>query len=417
MANELLLALDLGTTTLAGRLFRTDGELCAEATLFNPQGAFGADVLRRMEASLSGDAVALQLALQAGINELVTLLLNQCQASREQIVRAAAAGNPAISCLLQGLPVETLLYPPHRPPSNSSVRLQIDCLSVPLFLFPLVSGYVGGDLVAVLYGFEPCADKTFFVDVGTNGEMALYAAGQWWVTSVAAGPAFEGGNIACGMVASEGAVTGVSLKDDRIVLQVRGGGLPIGLCGSGLTEVISVALEAGLLDKDGTIIDADNVANNLSRYISHNDQGRTICLYRDAKTKLELTQDDIRQFQLAKGAVYAGAECLLARAGIASEELSAAVVTGALGFSIGRDVLSAVGMLPEKLIEKVTFYDGGVIAGLNRFLLNAHGAEGVDAEVQVLTDSLRPYPLSGTPHFEKAFVAALNFPNGGIDAD
>lgn len=415
MANELLLALDLGTTTLAGRLFSADGELCAEATLFNPQGVFGADVLRRMEASLAGEAAALQLALQDGVDELVTMLLDQCHASRAHIVRAAAAGNPAISCLLQGLPVETLLYPPHRPPSKSSVWLQLDCLPVPLFLFPLVSGYVGGDLVAVLYGFEPCADKTFFVDVGTNGEMALYACGKWWVTSVAAGPAFEGGNIACGMVASVGAVTGVSLEDDRIVLEVRGGGLPRGLCGSGFTEAMSVMLAAGLIDTGGTIVDVDDVATNLSRYLSHNDQGRTICLYRDAKTRLELTQDDIRQFQLAKGAVYAGAECLLARAGITSDELAAAVVTGALGFSIGRNVLSAVGMLPEGLIEKVTFYDGGVIAGLSRYVLNAHGAD-VDAEVQALTDSLRPYPLSGTPQFEKAFVAALNFPTRKIDA-
>lgn len=416
MDNELLLALDLGTTTLAGRLFSADGELFAEATLFNPQGKFGADVLRRMEASLAGEGVELQRALKQGIDDLVTLLLNQCHATRTQIVCAAAAGNPAISCLLQGLPVETLLYPPHRPPSNSSVWLQLDCLPVPLFLFPLVSGYVGGDLVAVLYAFEPCADNTFFVDVGTNGEMALYAAGQWWVTSVAAGPAFEGGNIVCGMVASAGAVTGVTLEGDRIELQVRGGGLPRGLCGSGLTEAISVALEAGLIGKDGTIVDADDVANNLSRYIGHNEQGRTLCLYRDAKTRLELTQEDIRQFQLAKGAVYAGAQCLLARAGITSEELAAAVVTGALGFSIGRKVLSAVAMLPEQLIGKVTFYDGGVIAGLSRYLLNAHAAD-VEAEVQELTDSLRSYPLSGTPHFEKAFVAALNFPNGEIDAD
>jgi uncharacterized 2Fe-2S/4Fe-4S cluster protein (DUF4445 family) len=416
MANELLLALDLGTTTLAGRLFSIDGELCAEATLFNPQGVFGADVLRRMEASLAGEATALQLALQRGIDELVTLLLDQCHASRAQIVRAAGAGNPAISCMLQGLAVETLLYPPHRPPSGLSVWLQLDCLPVPLFLFPLVSGYVGGDLVAVLYAFAPCADKTFFVDVGTNGEMALYAAGQWWVTSVAAGPAFEGGNIACGMVASAGAVTGVELAGERIVLQVRGGGLPCGLCGSGLIEAISVALAAGLIASDGTIVDADDVATNLSRYIGHNDQGRTLCLYRDAKTRLELTQDDIRQFQLAKGAVYAGAQCLLARAGLASVELTAAVVTGALGFSMGHNVLSAVAMLPEDLIEKVTFYDGGVIAGLSRYLISSHAVD-VEAEVQALTDSLRSYPLSGTPHFEKAFVAALNFPNGENDTD
>lgn len=414
MATDLLLALDLGTTTLAGRLFSADGELCAEATLFNPQVVFGADVLRRMEASLAGNSDALQLALQRGIDELVTLLLDQCHAERSSIVRAAAAGNPAISCLLQGLPVRSLLYPPHRPPADVLSWLQLDCLPVPLFLFPLVSGYVGGDLVAVLYGFSPCGDNSFFVDVGTNGEMALYANGHWWVTSVAAGPAFEGGNIACGMVASAGAITAVSVVDDRLLLQVRGGGLPRGLCGSGLTDLIGVALETGLIAADGTIADSDCLATNLSRYISSNDQGRTLCIYRDAKTCLELTQDDIRQFQLAKGAIYAGAECLLARAGISGEQLSAAVVTGALGFSIGPQSLAAVSMLPEEIVDKVTFVDGGVIAGLCRYLLQADDAGG---NVEQLAATLRPYPLSGTPHFEQAFVAALNFSNRKFEVD
>lgn len=406
MATELLLALDLGTTTLAGRLFSADGHLCAEATIFNPQGHYGADVLRRMEASLSGESQALQLALQRGMDDLLTSLLDQCQAHRSSIVRAAAACNTAISCLLQGLPVESLLYPPHRPPANLSTWLHLDFLPVPLFLFPPVSGYVGGDLVAVLYGASPCDDNSFFVDVGTNGEMALFANGDWWVTSVAAGPAFEGGNIACGMVASAGAITGVSVEDDRMSFQVRGGGLPRGLCGSGLIDLIAVALETGLIANDGTIADVDDLDTNLSRYIGSNDQGRTLCLYRDAKVQLELTQDDVRQFQLAKGAIYAGVECLLARAGIDADQLSAAVVTGALGFSLRRESLEAVSMLPEDVVGKVTFVDGGVVAGVCRYLKQGDSAE---SRVQNLAESLRPYPLSGTPHFEQAFVAALNF--------
>ncbi|MEA3464683.1 MAG: ASKHA domain-containing protein [Thermodesulfobacteriota bacterium] len=408
MAQKLLLALDLGTTTLSGRLLTVDGEVCAEATLFNPQGCFGADVLRRMEAAVAGDGEALQQALYRGIDDLVTLMLEQCQAHRQDIVRAGAAGNPAISCLLQGLPVENLLYPPHRPVSKAAAWLHLEMLPVPLFLFPLVSGYVGGDLVAVLYAFADCAPGTFFVDVGTNGEMAVYNGEQWWVTSVAAGPAFEGGNIACGMVATTGAVTGVKLEQDRLQLQVRGDGLPRGLCGSGLVEAIAASLDGGLIDTTGTIVDADDVATNLSRYLGHDDQGRTLCLYRDAKTLLQLTQNDIRQFQLAKGAVYAGAQCLLARANMTAEDLDCAIVTGALGFSMGRDVLKSVAMLPLNMIEKVIFYDGGVIAGLGRYLMQ--GDDG-DGDVQRLAESLHPYPLSGTPHFEQAFVAALNFPD------
>ncbi len=408
MANnsqQLLLALDLGTTTLAGRLLNLAGEVCAEATLFNPQGRHGADVVRRMEAAMSGFAAELQQDLHQGIADLVTRLLNQCHAQRAQITAAAAAGNPAISCLLQGLPVDKLLYPPHLPPSRAATMVNLPCLPVALFLFPLVSGYVGGDLVAVLYPFANCTGGTFFVDVGTNGEMALFNGEQWWVTSVAAGPAFEGGNISCGMVATTGAVTGISLDGDRLKLQVRGGGQPRGLCGSGLVEAIGAALAGGLIAADGTIADADDVDNNLTRYLGHNAQGRTLCLYRDAKTVLQLSQDDIRQFQLAKGAIYAGAECLVARAGMAIDDLHTVVVTGALGFSMGSQVMKDVALLPGNMIEKVMFCDGGVISGLTSYLISGNAAQ-----LQQLADDLHPYPLSGTPRFEQAFVAALNFP-------
>jgi uncharacterized 2Fe-2S/4Fe-4S cluster protein (DUF4445 family) len=402
----LFLALDLGTTTLGARLLTADGTLCAEGTLYNPQGQYGSDVVRRMEVALAGDGPVLQRLLRQGIADLVADLLAQCHAEASDIVAAAGAGNPAISCLLQGLAVDKLLYPPHRPPTRKAALVQLDCLPVPLFLFPLVSGYVGGDLVAVLYQFADCPAGTFFIDVGTNGEMALFTGDQWWVTSVAAGPAFEGGNISCGMVAAAGAVTDVHLVGDKLNLEVRGGGLPRGLCGSGLTSAISAALAGGLIAADGTIADADDVDSNLARYIGSNQHGRTLCFYRDATTLLQLTQDDIRQFQLAKGAVYAGAECLLARAGMAADDLHSVILTGALGFSLAADILNAVALLPENMIKKVIFYDGGVIAGLSRYLVH-----GCDAQaVQCLADALKPYPLSGTPHFEQAFVAALNFP-------
>jgi uncharacterized 2Fe-2S/4Fe-4S cluster protein (DUF4445 family) len=280
------------------------------------------------------------------------------------------------------------------------------CLPVPLFLFPLVSGYVGGDLVAVLYQCGDCDAGTFVVDVGTNGEMALFNGEQWWVTSVAAGPAFEGGNISCGMVATTGAVTGVTLDGERLKLQVRGSSQPLGLCGSGLVEAISAGIAGGLIAADGTIADIDDVDNNLTRYLGHNAQGRTLCLYRDAKTLLQLSQDDIRQFQLAKGAIYAGAECLVARAGMSIDALNTVIVTGALGFSMGRRAMKDVALLPENMIKKVIFSDGGVIAGLSSYLIRGNAES-----LQRLTTTLHPYPLSGTPHFEQAFVAALNFPS------
>ncbi len=156
---KLLLAFDLGTTTLAGRLLAPDGAVLAEAEARNPQAEFGADVIRRLEAALGGRELLLQASLVEGLEVLISELLAQAGRSRSAIIAAAAAGNPAISYLLRRLPAQEILFPPHRPQETAGaflapVALGLD-LPVPLYLFPLVSGYVGGDLVAFLLAAEP----------------------------------------------------------------------------------------------------------------------------------------------------------------------------------------------------------------------------------------------------------------------
>nr|WP_320115334.1 ASKHA domain-containing protein [uncultured Desulfuromonas sp.] len=406
MASSLSLALDLGTTTLCGRLLDGDGHVVAEQTLFNPQTEFGSDVIRRLEVAHAGGGESLAQALIDGIGQVTDLLLRQAGASSQDIGRAAAAGNSAISLLLQQQPVASLLFPPHRPPQTDGISLTVPAVPVPLYLFPLVSGYVGGDLVAVLYSHPNPAPGTFFIDVGTNGEMALYTGTQWWVSSVAAGPAFEGGNIASGMPAGPGAICRVALDADRLALQTCDGGRPLGLCGSGLVDLIAAARRGGLIDVHGTIVAADAIDNNLVRYLCEVEGQAALQLYRDARHRVVVTQEDIRNFQLAKAAVHAGAECLLARADMTSDALTGVVVTGALGFSLAADCLRTVGLLPSAMIDKVAFEQGGVLNGLARYLCPSGGEENVEA----LAHRLRPYPLSGTPRFERAFVAAMDFP-------
>jgi len=258
-------------------------------------------------------------------------------------------------------------------------------LPVPLYLFPLISGYVGGDLVAFLFSQQPHEPGTFWLDVGTNGEMAVFNGQEWWTTSVAAGPAFEGGQILCGMAVQPGAVERVRLRGDSLQLEVIGGMLPQGLCGSGLTEAIAAGLEGGLIDSRGKIVDPMEVTTNLSQIL--------------------LTQQDVRNFQLAKGAVKAGAECLLEKAGLKTVQIQMAVVTGAFGFSLAPAGLQRVAMLPENMVNKVRFVPGGALEGVCRFLCDPKGF----VRVQALADTLRSYPLSGTPAFEKAFLRALDF--------
>jgi uncharacterized 2Fe-2S/4Fe-4S cluster protein (DUF4445 family) len=411
-----LLALDLGTTTLAGRLIDRHGGVLAEAKLANPQREAGSDVIRRLEASLKGEGARLQALLVSGIESLLSELLAQAGCSRGEISAAAAAGNPAISYLLRRLPVDAILFPPHRPSERAGVfldpaELGLD-LPVPLYLFPLVSGYVGGDLVAFLYGFDGISDSRltphapcFFLDIGTNGEMALFDGRGWRTTSVAAGPAFEGGEISCGMAVQPGAVESVRLRGDSLRLSVIGGGPPRGICGSGLAAAIAAALDGGLIDGGGSIVDPGEVATNLARCIVDTPSGRALRLYRDASVEILLTQQDIRNFQLAKGALKAGAECLLARAGLDSGLIHQVVVTGAFGFSLPPEVLKRVALLPPNMVDKVRFAAAGALAGVCRLLIDPSAPD----KVQRLADVLKPYPLSGTLAFEKAFVASLDF--------
>ncbi|MEJ2201789.1 MAG: ASKHA domain-containing protein, partial [Desulfuromonadaceae bacterium] len=241
--------------------------------------------------------------------------------------------------------------------------------------------------------------------VGTNGEMALYASGRGWVTSVPAGPAFEGGEIGCGMAALPGAVRHVTVHEDSWELETVDDLAPCGVCGSGLVAIIAAALDGGLIDRQGTIVTADRIQTNLSRYIVATADGPALRLYRDARIDLLLTQQDIRQFQLAKGAVRAGVECLLQRAGVLADQVEEVVLTGAFGFSLLPNVLKRVAILPETVVEKVRFMPAGALAGVIRFLREPRAVGVLDA----LTGTLRPYPLSGTPAFEKAFLRALDF--------
>lgn len=403
------LALDLGTTTLVGRLLTVAGEVAAESRLPNPQIGVAADIIRRLEAARSGQAQELQQLLVQGIHALTDELFRQAGMTADRLQTAAIAGNPGITHLLAGEPVERLLFPPHRPSFRGGQFYPAERFGLAfaglVYLFPLVSGYVGGDLVAFLFGSPESREPTLYVDIGTNAELALFAGDLRLVSSVAAGPAFEAGEIACGMPRRDGAVEEVRVVADRLQLKVVGEGAPLGLCGSGLVTAVAAGLEGGLIDAAGTLLAPAQVATNLARYLDVKEGGAVLRLYRDARIELLLTQDDLRAFQLAKGALRAGIECLLERAALSFADVNAVVVTGAFGTALPPAILKKVAILPDSVIEKVRFEADGVLRGACRFLCST----GAESLVEHMAETLRPYPLSGTPAFEKAFIAALNF--------
>lgn len=243
------------------------------------------------------------------------------------------------------------------------------------------------------------------LDLGTNAELALWDGRRWLVTSAAAGPAFEAGNIACGMPLAPGAVVDVQLAGDRLALSVAGNGRPLGLCGSGLLALVAAARQGGLIDPGGRIVAPEEVGTNLARYLVAAGEGWALCFHRDARGELRLSQDDVRQLQLAKGAVRAGIEVLLDRAGLAAADLAAVGVTGAFGAALPAAAAKGIAMFPAGVLDKLFFVPNGVLDGLCAYLADPQGA----AHLAALQATIQPFPLSGTPAFEERFLRALGF--------
>jgi len=405
-----LLAADLGTTTLAGRLLSASGTLRAEAEVENPQKAFGSDVVRRLDAAKAGHGGDLQRLLSGGVNQLVETLLEQSGCQRAQICAAAVAANPAVTHLLTAEPVDPILFPPHRPKQLWGERVDASCfgvdLPVPLYIFPLLSGYVGGDLLAVLLAADVSAgEPALYIDLGTNAELALWDGQRWLATSVAAGPAFEAAHLSCGISCRPGAVHAVRCCADHFALDVVGRTPPLGLCGSGFFSAIRCGVLTGLIDRRGQLRRAADVETLHARYLIETDDGPAFQLYRDAHRQILIRQSDIRAFQLAKGAVAAGVDCLLERAHLSASQVQNVTLSGALGATLDGPDLKEVALLPEVMLDKVRFVPSAVLDGVQAFLLAAEG----EAWVRRLLMQVKPFPLSGTPSFERRFLQSLDF--------
>ncbi|GFO70120.1 hypothetical protein GMLC_36990 [Geomonas limicola] len=405
-------AFDLGTTTIAASLvdLASAARLAATSSL-NPQRPWGADVLSRLQAAADPTVLAaLQHSLATEMERMAEELLARVDAQPRQLACVAVAGNPAMEQIALGLPSASLAYPPFRPQFSAARETTTAELGwqrdLPAFLFPLPSGFVGGDLVAFLYGCRHSARPgTLYLDLGTNAEMALFDGTRYLATSAAAGPAFEGGNLSCGMAALPGAIAGVSLEGERLKLATIGGVAARGICGSGVLEAVAALLENGVLDRTGRIRPPEEIASNLANRVQQIDGGTAFVLHRDAKATVYLTQEDVRALQLAKGALKAGMEILLARAGLRFEDLAEVVLTGSFGAVLAPQVLKTVGVFNESMVIISGFIREGALLGVERFLVEPEGR----GELEAFTEKIKVLPLSGTAAFEKRFLANLDF--------
>ena len=309
------IAVDIGTTTAALDLVRlSDGEVLGQASMLNAQKQFGQDVLTRItyEYDHPDTGIAdLQRAVVESLNEEIRQLCEKAGIEKEEIREIDVAANCTMMHMLLGVDARSIGRAPYRPEFTKAQKLKAAGIGLwageetMLYCLPSVSAYIGADIVAGVRvcGLHEETEKVLFIDIGTNGEIVLAGGGHLLSCSCAAGPALEGMNISCGMRAADGAVEDVRITEDGIRLTTIGDGEPEGLCGSGILAAVKELLRTGLVKKTGVFVKKDALDPEDYRYdlIRLNGTKRELIL--DDERDLFITQGDVRQVQLAKGAI------------------------------------------------------------------------------------------------------------------
>lgn len=423
------MAFDIGTTTLVGTLIDLrSGRDLAVSSRINPQISFGDDVISRIKHCREEDAgLARQhAAILDAVNALAADAARQAGVGAAEVALAVFAGNTAMQEILCGINPMALGELPFVPAFRGHLRLSAAdfglaaCPHAEALVFPQIGGFVGGDTVAGIIAtqLDRCEEPTLLVDVGTNGEIVLSHRGRLTATSVAAGPAFEGARIINGMRATRGAIEKVVIDGD-VHINVIGDAPPAGLCGTALVDAAAFLLRRGLLDSTGRILGPDetpaDVPAPVRRRLIEADgdyafvlawgevsaTGRPLCLY----------QRDIRELQLANGAIRAGIQILLQLAGIEPGDLGAVLLAGAFGNFIRRRNALRIGMLPPIPHERIRFVGNTASFGAKRVLLSCDAM--ADAE-RVVRETAH-IDLALSPDFQSAFGDAMIFPDGEGD--
>lgn len=400
-------AVDIGTTTIAVYLYRLDDAAFLGKTSFpNPQISFGADVISRIQAALDGQAMTLQAVLVSMIEEKAAVLCKTHHIDTTSIRTLAMTGNTTMLYLLTQTEVAPLSCAPFviteyfgnaRPASSCGFQ---QFAEAELYLSPTISAFVGSDITCAIQSSELCKAETvqLLVDIGTNGEMALWDGQQLYCCSTAAGPAFEGAGISCGMPAGPGAIDRAYAKDGQFHCTTIDEKPAIGICGSGLIDAVAAFLDLGCIDETGYIDEeAAEAAGVFTEW-----QEEPALLLSDG---IQLTGRDIREVQLAKAAICAGMESLLHTSGHSLHEVSALLLAGGFGSFINGQSAARIGLIPTTLAVLATAI--GNAAGMGAIL--ALLSNSCKQEAATLAAQAEVLDLSSSAYFMDRYIEQMMF--------
>ncbi|MGW8159125.1 MAG: ASKHA domain-containing protein [Desulfoprunum sp.] len=416
------IAMDIGTTTVYGQLIDlSSGECLGEYGEFNGQISYGEDVISRIiYAEKPEGRKKLQEVVVATINKVIGEILRQAKVDGDNIATITLAGNTTMTQLLVDIEPRYLRRAPYVPASSlyppfSAATIGIDINpKVIALLYPVVSSYVGGDIVAGVMGSGLYRSEklTLYLDIGTNAEIVIGNRDWLACTACSAGPAFEGGGIEFGMRASKGAIEDFSLDPVTFepMLLTIGNIRPKGICGSGLINMTAEMLEMGVINNRGHF----NRDLNTPRIRSNNGIWEYVLAWRE-ETQIDrdisLSEPDIDNLIRAKGAIYSGCMTLLEEVGLTMDMIEHIILAGGFGSYIDLDRAMTIGLLPEIEADRVTFIGNGSLLGARMSSLTKR----IRKDVVEVTKKMTNFELSETPSYMSNYVAAMFLPHTEIE--
>ncbi|MGI6221427.1 MAG: ASKHA domain-containing protein [Coriobacteriales bacterium] len=401
------LAFDIGTTTVVCHLHRlSDGVRLATVSCSNPQLAHGADVISRINASMQGRLELMRDAIVTCMRELADEALSSAGLPCGQgVSNTVIAGNTVMEHIACGLPPDSIGTAPFEPLSLFGDERVIEGYNEKAFLMPCIAGYVGGDITAglVATGFRARALPSVFIDVGTNGEMVIGCGDRMIACATAAGPAFEGANITCGMPALPGAISRVKVGEDRLDFEVVGGAVPIGICGSALIDALAVLLDLGVVDETGRILGEDEIDGWQAGLVGEVGGSPVVFIARDAD--IFLTQRDIRNIQLAKAAICGGVLTLLDEYGIGMGDVDELLIAGGFGSHIDVGNAARIGLFPPELAGRARSVGNAAGEGASAVLVSGAAREALSHVVE----ACGYLELSTSAAFNEHYVECMGF--------
>lgn len=417
------MAFDIGTTTVVGMLWDlSSGKMLDTAAKTNPQNEFGMDVISRITfcGREEQPLKLLQQKIRECLNRIIEELTKKQEIQPTEITKVCICGNTTMSHLFLGYCPMSLALAPFEPAYTgtavigkeaSGLDVSEDCR---VTVLPNIAGHVGGDITAGILAsrLEQKNALTVFIDIGTNGEIALVDKDHKLVCSTAAGPAFEGASIACGMRAAAGAVEKVLIEDGEVYFKTIGECEAQGICGSGILDCVAQLLKCGIVNRKGKMLAAEDAAaaelpqSLRERLVTEGKLRKFVLVPKGDGADIVITQNDIREIQLAKGAMAAGIVLLLEEAGRSADEIDQLIVAGAFGSYISKESAVRIGLLPDLAEEKIVFGGNTAGAGVSMAMMSAAELQ----QAQKIPQAFRHVELADKADFQDVYLKTMLFP-------